>query len=317
VLKENGIDAIIVLDKKIRGNYEWLNCAKNIEPYYFKLFEMVNENRKLSNLKIFIKSIWKNAISYLFQSKDKFWVNKQEDILIVPEIWICDFSKFRLNNSVIIFNQNCFYTVHNFCDISNLLGIVTVSNYSKEYLDIMYPNYLVHKISVGIDTSLFQYKTKKKKIISYMSRKRPDDVKQLLMLLNFNKQIEDWEFIDINNISEFCVANTLKESMVFLSFSDQEGLGLPPLEAMSCGCIVIGYDGGGGKEFFNPNININVNSGDILSYYNCINDVLINLNNDFEYYDKMRMAAREFIVEHYNLKKEQDSILNVWTKFIN
>jgi glycosyltransferase involved in cell wall biosynthesis len=42
----------------------------------------------------------------------------------------------------------------------------------------------------------------------------------------------------------------LKESLLFLSFVNGEGLGLLAVEAMSCGCVVVGYDGMGGKEFF-------------------------------------------------------------------
>jgi glycosyltransferase involved in cell wall biosynthesis len=39
---------------------------------------------------------------------------------------------------------------------------------------------------------------------------------------------------------------------VFLSLSDRDGFGLPPAEAMACGCYVVGYSGGGGREFFDP-----------------------------------------------------------------
>lgn len=39
-------------------------------------------------------------------------------------------------------------------------------------------------------------------------------------------------------------------SRIFLSFSDLEGLGLPPIEAALCGNYVIGYHGGGGREYW-------------------------------------------------------------------
>jgi glycosyltransferase involved in cell wall biosynthesis len=45
------------------------------------------------------------------------------------------------------------------------------------------------------------------------------------------------------------VAASLAESAIFLSLSYLEGLGLPPLEAMASGCVVVGYHGYGGLEY--------------------------------------------------------------------
>jgi glycosyl transferase family 1 len=38
----------------------------------------------------------------------------------------------------------------------------------------------------------------------------------------------------------------------FLSLSHKESFGLPPLEAMACGCIVAGFHGDGGREYMIP-----------------------------------------------------------------
>jgi glycosyltransferase involved in cell wall biosynthesis len=39
---------------------------------------------------------------------------------------------------------------------------------------------------------------------------------------------------------------------IFLSLSNREGLGLPPLEAMATGALVVGYHGDGGQEYATP-----------------------------------------------------------------
>ena len=57
----------------------------------------------------------------------------------------------------------------------------------------------------------------------------------------------DWRILPINNKSELEVAELLSISAIFMSFSDQEGYGLPPLEAALSGNIVVGYSGQGGK----------------------------------------------------------------------
>jgi hypothetical protein len=51
--------------------------------------------------------------------------------------------------------------------------------------------------------------------------------------------------------SEKQFAEELRRAKVFIAHSFPEGLGLPPLEAMASGCIVVGFTGGGGGDFMN------------------------------------------------------------------
>lgn len=60
----------------------------------------------------------------------------------------------------------------------------------------------------------------------------------------------DVEFAPIDNMNRQQVAEVLARSRVFLSFGGPEGFGMPPLEAALAGCKVIGFDGGGGEEYF-------------------------------------------------------------------
>ena len=50
-------------------------------------------------------------------------------------------------------------------------------------------------------------------------------------------------------MDEAQVARLLGESEILLSLSQRESLGLVPLEAMSCGCLVAGFHGQGGLEY--------------------------------------------------------------------
>jgi|WetSurMetagenome_2_1015567.scaffolds.fasta_scaffold07728_2 glycosyltransferase involved in cell wall biosynthesis len=45
------------------------------------------------------------------------------------------------------------------------------------------------------------------------------------------------------------VAAAYREADVFLALGFPEGFALPPLEAMACGCAVVGFAGGGGLDF--------------------------------------------------------------------
>jgi glycosyltransferase involved in cell wall biosynthesis len=51
------------------------------------------------------------------------------------------------------------------------------------------------------------------------------------------------------------IANVYKSSDIFISTSWWEGFGLPPIEAMGCGCAVITSNSGGVNEYAIPNIN--------------------------------------------------------------
>ena len=64
--------------------------------------------------------------------------------------------------------------------------------------------------------------------------------------------LADFRIRPIVNLDETGVAACLRESLIFLSLGQHEGLPLPPAEAMACGAIVVGYDGFGGREYMRP-----------------------------------------------------------------
>lgn len=60
------------------------------------------------------------------------------------------------------------------------------------------------------------------------------------------------EWIEIHHKSPQEVARLLRESHIFLATGFPEGLGLPPLEAMASGGIVVGFAGMGGWDYMRP-----------------------------------------------------------------
>lgn len=59
--------------------------------------------------------------------------------------------------------------------------------------------------------------------------------------------LSDFEVIAPDDDSQ--IADIYNKSHIFISTSWREGFGLPPLEAMACGCSVILADSGGGNEY--------------------------------------------------------------------
>lgn len=56
-------------------------------------------------------------------------------------------------------------------------------------------------------------------------------------------------WLPIENLPPEGVAEALRRADVFLATGFPEGFGLPPLEAMSCGCLVAGFTGMGGWDY--------------------------------------------------------------------
>ena len=98
-----------------------------------------------------------------------------------------------------------------------------------------------------------------------MSRKLP--VHSNLVINYLKSQLpKKWLVKDINNLNEKKTYSSLKESKIFLSFSNMEGLPLPPAEAALAGNFVVGYTGEGGDEYWKKPIFTRVNSGEIKTF---------------------------------------------------
>ncbi|HET7579654.1 MAG TPA: glycosyltransferase family 4 protein [Bacillales bacterium] len=62
-------------------------------------------------------------------------------------------------------------------------------------------------------------------------------------------------FKKISNLSQEKWAETLASHKFYLTLSPVEGFGLPSLEAMASGCVVLGLDSYGGRDYFEPGRN--------------------------------------------------------------
>ena len=152
----------------------------------------------------------------------------------------------------------------------------------------------------------------KENLITYMPRKKKNNSEMLLFILN-QLLPKNWKIESIDNLTELEVANFFRKSKIFLSFSDLEGLGLPPIESALCGNHVIGYTGEGGKEFWGAPIFDEVFSGDLRTFANKV----INKVEDF---DKKNYVFNQFkpyvnkLAEKYSVEKEQNSLTSLIDK---
>lgn len=84
--------------------------------------------------------------------------------------------------------------------------------------------------------------------VCYMPRKIAQISEEVM------KQVKSYfpsvPWIAIDGLPENAVAETLRANQIFFSAQDEEGFGMPALEAMICGCLVAGF--GGTRRFPHP-----------------------------------------------------------------
>lgn len=246
----------------------------------------------------------------------------EDDWLIVPEVFPPQsFEQLsHLPCKIIIHNQNPFYTFRGFSSMVEmnrfpLSGGICCSNYARETLlawgsevdwQVVRPRIL--------DVFSHAYQSEKKRQISFMPRKRPGDIRLLQgIFASIYPEHSDVRWIEIKDMSRRQVAQTLGESLVFASLSKNEGLGLPPLEAMASGCLVCGFHGEGGQEYASEQNGWWVSEGDWMQFAQGIHKALTASDADVAL---RRVAGRE-TAARFNEAQFLDDLSRAWATLSN
>ncbi|QAY59974.1 glycosyltransferase family 1 protein [Microbacterium protaetiae] len=184
------------------------------------------------------------------------------DVLVVPEVYGRTLTDLPADVRVLVFNQGAYITFDGldyaktspgapYRGVRGLEGIMTVSHDSADLLSLSYPDVPVDIVRPVVDSSLFHPgDSVREQTIAFMPSRRAGEINQIMHILRARGI--NWTFSPMEGLTEREVAQRLRRSRLFLSMSDRDGFGLPPAEAMACGCYVVGYPGGGGSEFFDP-----------------------------------------------------------------
>ena len=106
-------------------------------------------------------------------------------------------------------------------------------------------------IPLSLDLELFRPLAEPRKLqLAYMPRKGAHHLRMVQALIHHGApELADIPWIPIDGHGEAEVAAILGRSAFFLATGHREGFGLPPLEAMACGALVVGFRAGGGAEY--------------------------------------------------------------------
>ena len=259
-------------------------------------------------------------------NSQNFNFDKKKDFIIVPEIWAhfandLKFAEKGINYAIFVQGFYHMNSTNNFINLKRSYEgaklIITTSKYSVSYLKSMFPNIRkkIFKVNLSVDHNKFKI-NKKSNIITYMPRKLPEHSNLLLFYLK-NLLPKNWKILPLINVSEKQIIKSLSVSKIFLSFSNFEGLGIPPIEAALSGNKVIGYVGGGGSEYWKKPIFIKVENGEIEDFAKKIIKSINSYKNSWiEDTKKNRLQLSNF----YSKKSERESLAflsNKILKFFN
>ena len=141
-----------------------------------------------------------------------------------------------------------------------------------------------------------------------MPRKLPTHSDNLIFFLRHGLP-KAWKFKLLHNLNERVIFKYLLKSKIFLSFSNMEGLGMPPIEAAIAGNKVIGYPGQGGKEYWQKPIFTEVPHGNIFKF---INEIFKHIKN--KNLIKQLRASRKKIINKFSTNQEKKHLIKMLNK---
>ena len=180
-----------------------------------------------------------------------------DDLLVLPEVPVVPGRDPAPGARKVILNQNHFYTGAAWPDPDAPYpgwdpapAVWTVSTESRDVLAALHPELPVHLVPNLVDGELFAPRATDRPQVSWFPRKRPREAGLLRALLRQDDRLAGVELCELVDAPRQEVAATLGATTVFVALGHSESFGLPVAEALASGCLVVGYDGGGGHELF-------------------------------------------------------------------
>lgn len=257
--------------------------------------------------------------------KKSFVFNPKQELYIVHEMWAAREAPLIAKAGIpyAIFVQNGYFMQRKArfeeakFAYENATHILCVSEDIEKCIEFLFPalKKKIIRLTVSVDAELFTSAKVKENVITYMPRKLKKHADLVLFFLQGHLPAH-WRVEAIDALSQSQVADKLSKSKIFLSFSELEGLGLPPIEAALAGNKVIGYTGQGGKEYWESPVFEEIDCGDILGF---VQSILSNVKSwDENKIDQLSFSrVRRKLHLKYNEKIERQQLKEFANKVIN
>lgn len=235
-----------------------------------------------------------------------------DDLIIIPEDHAGFLELFRtVSVRKIMFCQNHFYLYeglkqHNTLSSFGISGVMACSDTVSDFIrcHLKTPQVLTVHNAVA---ERFQASSFKKLQVAYMPRKRPLEanfIKNLCISLLDPAIPVSWAAID--NMTQEQAATIMGESALFLSLNRLEGFGLPPLEAMASGCLVIGFTGFGALEYATPENGFWCPEDDLVACARGLADAIRMVYQQAPQVGRMLTAAQQTAAAYSSQRQERE-----------
>ena len=250
----------------------------------------------------------------------------EHDFLVFPGDAGPDILHVGRRHKKIVFNQDCYKTFLGFplsrpelrlpYQDRDFVASFVVSDDSKAYLEYAFPKHKVYHLHPTVDCKLYYRPEAKKKQICYTPSRNAEDAEQVLHILRQRNALRDFKVTVVDGATDAAVASTLRESVFFLSFGQPEGFSFLAAEAMASGCMVVGYHGFGGKEFFRPEFSHAVAVGDVVNYARIVEKLIDTYHRNPEEILALGREASKFIAATYAEEQEEKDTVAAWRELM-
>lgn len=233
----------------------------------------------------------------------------ESDLLVVPEVMLIAGTDPAPGCRKIIYNQNHFHTF-DFVPADDYPGwtpkpsVWVSSTASLEVLGRVHGDLTVEHVPQSIDLELFRPRPRDTRKIVWMPRKRPRESALLEALFTADKRFDGVTLSKVDDLSEELTAAELGTATVFVALGNEEGFGLPVLEALAAGCPVVGYPAGGGAELFAAPGAHQVTDADLIGVVQRVAELL-----DADPSDEERLSYRAWVEANYPTGAQRDRLI--------
>ena len=311
VLNSLGYKALIVHQNQ-GFKPQWFKFDTPIEYHYMIHAELNNQPAILPQ--------WYIKLREAQLARNDFKIDNS-DILVFPEAYGPQINEVYPSHTKVIYNQGCYHSLRDFpLQVTksetpythfNTLATIVNSDDAINYLKLAFGDIPIFKIHHSIDMEIFKHASKKKQIL-YMPRKNVGDIKQVIQINALRENLNGWIIKDLDQLTHTEIAHAMNESSIFLSSNLDEGFSLPSIEAMASGCLVIGYPGKGGKEYFKPEFSVPITEKDIQQFAIELEESIQKIENQPQYIIDIAQKSRTYISNNHSEKSEKRDIQNAW-----
>ena len=243
------------------------------------------------------------------------------DIIVFPE----DFDWSTIDSFPglrVIFNKNVFHGFRSLLNVGpahnpylspTTLGVLSVSDHNQRLLSLSYPQLPIYRVYSHIRRDLFSFRAldKRKRQIVASTKTMPlmAGVHELLTSRARGGAGAMWDWVWLSGRSEREVAELLKESLVLVFLSIEEGLPRLALEAMACGCLLATFRCGPLMEVLPQDSGFEY--GDIEGIVNWLEALGAAFPSDVCRYQAMTKEASK-ATRQFSLAHQKQSVCRAW-----